>query len=265
MKYPMISLPSTLRIAENRIVTSSRHLGTKWIEDLASDLGDAEKWWGDGEKLDIAILDDARHDIKALLLGNEVTTLDRDQIEGKAACRLYQALVDARVKTATLDDPGFWRYVALAHMWNLVVWRESGAFTATQSEEGNPEPKESFRRYVDGHRFHECVPVRMYLRVKALGGLEHGHLAWAVRGSTDLWRSHILRVKVGEYPALVRAVVRRQADAQTRLLTDPLRSFAKELNRTLTNLVPALLDEDAADELVGALWERQLAKVRSGS
>ena len=262
MKYPMISLSSTLRIAENRIVASSRRRGTLWVEDLASDLGDAEKWWGDGGKLDTDILDEARHDIEAMLLGDEVAILDRDQIEGKAACRLYQALIDARVETATLDDPGFWRYVALAHVWNLIVWRQPGAFAAAQSEEGDPKPKESFRPYLDGHNFRECLPVRMYLRVKALGGLEHEHLAWAVRGTTDLWRSHILRVKVGEHPALVRAVVRRQADADTRLLTDPLRSFAKELTRTLTNLVPVLLDDDAADKLVGALWERQLAHVR---
>ena len=69
-------------------------------------------------------------------------------------------------------------------------------------------------------------------------------------------------MKAGEHPPLVRAVVRRQANAATRLLTDPLRAFAKELRRTLTNLVPALLTDEAADELVGALWERQRAQVR---
>lgn len=63
----------------------------------------------------------------------------------------------------------------------------------------------------------------------------------------------------------MRAVVRRQADPQTRLLTDPLRAFAKELNRTLTNLVPALLDDDAADRLVGELWQRQLVPVRNST
>ena len=258
----MISFLATLRIAENRIVVGSRQGGSSWIEDLGNDLGDAVKWWGEGDGLDTDILDEARLDIEALLRGDEIVVLDRDQIEGKAACRLYRALMDAQVETVTLDDPGFWRYVALAHVWNLVTWREPAAFAIAHSEDGTLEPKESFRRYVDGHNSRECLPARMYLRVNALGGLEHEQLAWAVRGSTDFWRSHILRVKVGEHPPLVRAVVRRQADAATRLPTDPLRAFAKELNRTLTNLVPALLTDEAADELVGALWERQRAQAR---
>ena len=262
VKYPMISLLATLRIAENRIVAASRHGGSAWVEDLGIDLGDAVKWWGEGDSLDTEILDEARLDVEALLRGDETAVLDRDQIEGKAACRLYQALIDAQVETVTLDDPGFWRYVALAHVWNLVTWRQPAAFAVDHPEDGALEPKESFKKYVDGHNSRECLPTRMYLRVNALGGLDHAQLAWAVRGSTDFWRSHILRVKAGEHPPLVRAVVRRQADAATRLLTDPLRAFAKELNRTLTNLVPALLTDEAADELVGALWERQRAQVR---
>lgn len=258
----MISLLATLRIAENRIIAGSPHGDSTWVEDLGADLGDAVKWWGEGDELDTEILDEARVGIEALLRGDEIAVLDRDQIEGKAACWLYQALIDARVETVTLDDPGFWRYVALAHVWNLVTWREPAAFAVDNSEDDGVKPKESFRRYVDGHNSRECLPARMYLRVDALGGLEHAQLAWAVRGSTDFWRSHILRVKAGEYPPLVRAVVRRQADTATRLPTDLLRAFAKELNRTLTNLVPALLTDGAADELVDALWDRQRARAR---
>ena len=106
MKYPMISLLATLRIAESRIIAGSRHGGSTWIEDLGADLGDAVKWWGEGDELDIEILDEARVDIEALLRGDEIAVLDRDQIEGKAACRLYQALSDVRVETVTARRSG---------------------------------------------------------------------------------------------------------------------------------------------------------------
>ena len=264
MKHPMIVRSAALRIAEARIIASSRpnHLR---IEDLCSDLADVVKWWGEGEDLDIAPLEHAQAQIGELLDREDTEDLDPDQIEGKAACVLFRAINDAGADPVALDDPGFWRYVCLAHIWNLAAWRQPSAFAGKRSAEGAPEAKASLKSYVDGHRPHECVPVRMYLRLRALGGLEHGNLAWAVREGTDFWRSHILRVKVGEHPPIVRAMVRRQANDETRLLTDDVRELAKDLNRTLTNLVPALLDEDAAEDLVGELWESRLVEARAES
>lgn len=258
MKHPMIVRSAALRIAEDRIVAGLSSVASGMIDDLSHDLADAVRWWGEDPRVEVSPLEEAQHKVEELLTSGSAADLDRDQIEGKAACLLYRALEDAGVETPALDDPGFWRYVCLAHFWNFVTWREPRAFTARRSDEGSQEAGENFKKYVDGHNSRECVPTRMYLRIEALGGLEHAHLAWAVRGGTDLWRSHILRVKAGEHPSLVRAVVRRQADTSMRLMTDDLRAFAKELNRTLTNLVPALLDDDAADQLVGELWERQL-------
>ena len=175
-------------------------------------------------------------------------------MEGKAACVLYEAIETCGMDITALDDPGFWCYLSLAHLWNFIVWREETAF----SDDGIAMQR--YRPYMDGRLSHECVPSRMYLRVKALGGLEHQDLAWAVRGGTDMWRSHILRVKSGEHPQVVRAVVRRQAKKESRLFTKHLREFAKELTRSFVNIVPALLDDDAADALVGDLWDRQLGK-----
>ena len=178
---------------------------------------------------------------------------------------LFQAITDSGAEPAALDDPGFWRYVCLAHVWNFAAWRQPAAFAGKRSAEGVPETPTSLKSYVDGNRPHECVPVRMYLRVRALGGLEHAEFASAVPEGTDFWRSHILRVKVGEHPPIVRAMVRRQANDETRLLTDDLRELAKDLNRTLTNVVPALLDEDAAEDLVGELWDSRLDQARAES
>ena len=266
MKHPMIVRSAALRIAQARIIASSRpdHLR---IHDLSSDLADVVKLWGEGDDLDVAPLEDAQAQIEELLDRDEIHDLDPDQIEGKAACVLFRAITDAGTDPTALDDPGFWRYVCLAHIWNFAAWRQPTAFAGKRSAEGVPETPASLKSYVDGNRPHECVPVRMYLRVRALGGLEYADLASAVREGTDFWRSHILRVKVGEHPPIVRAMVRRQENDETRLLTDDLRELAKDLNRTLTNVVPALLDEDAAEDLVGELWESRLdrARVESGT
>lgn len=253
----MISRQAALRIAQARIAAYPQ-TGDKRIRDLSGDLTNFVKWWGEGDDLDVSFLEDAQFQIEELLNRKDLQNLDVDQFEGKAACMLFRSITDAGTDPATLDDPGFWRYVCLAHIWNFAAWRQPTAFDAAKSADGASGIPANLKSYVDGNKPHECVPVRMYLRVKALGGLEHEDLAWAVREGTDFWRSHILRVKVGEHPPIVRAMVRRQANDETRLLTDDLRELAKYLNRTLTNLVPALLDEEAAEELVALPWDNRL-------
>ena len=257
MKHPMIVRSAALRIAQARIANAAQsdHLR---IDDLGSDLADVVKFWGEGDDLDVSPLEDAQAQIEELLDSEEAQCFDPDQKEGKAACVLFGAITDAGADPAALDDPGFWRYVCLAHVWNFAAWRQPTAFSGRRSAEGVPGTPASLKSYVDGSRPHDCVPARMYFRVKAVGGLEHADLAWAVREGTDFWRSHILRVKVGEHPPIVRAMVRRQSNDKTRLLTDDLRKLAKDLNRTLTNVVPALLNEDAAEELVDEFWEIRL-------
>lgn len=264
MKHPMIVRSAALRIAQARIIDSTRPDHSR-VYDLSSDLAEVVNLWGEGDDLDITPLEVAQSQIEELLDRDDMQDLDADQIEGKAACALFGAMTDSGADPAALDDPGFWRYVCLAHVWNFAVWRQPTAFAGSRSTEGSPGTPTSLKSYIDGNRPHECVPVRMFLRVRALGGLEHAELASAVRDGTDFWRSHILRVKVGEHPPIVRAMVRRQANDETRLLTDDLRELAKDLNRTLTNVVPALLDEDSAEDLVGELWDGRLSQARAES
>ena len=227
------------------------------IDDLDSDTRPACKEVGEGQAVDMTALEAARATIEGLL-PSDGTRHDVDRTEGRASVVLYRAVSDSGADVTALDDPGFWRYVSLAHLWNFAVWREP-AFRPKQVSLDEPgPPKGTYEQYVDGRNFFNCVATRMYLRVKCLGGLDHGDLAWAVTKGTDFWRSHILRVKAGEHPAFVRAIVRRQADPATRLDTKPLREFAKQLNRSLVNVVPAMLNEDAADAMVEQLWARQL-------
>ena len=321
MKYPMLSLASALQIAQERKAARAASSEIRdaanikdatlwWVDDLMSDVHAKVKWWGEGTEMDDTFLEDARVDIEQLVYSMSFRAdahsggsggyakqyhLDSDQVEGKSALYLYQAIEHAGVTAVALDDPGFWRYVTLAYFWNFAIWREFRAFSASTASTDTDEDAAAgkgvgtdagvaagknvtadtdasgedsahanlaelsnrFTPYIDGVRYGDCVLLRMYLRVKSLGGLEHGHLAWSVKGGTDFWRSHILRVQVGQYPQIVRAMVRRQADTKTRLNATPLRAFARELNRALVNLVPDMLDDSEADLLVGEMWERQ--------
>ena len=165
---------------------------------------------------------------------------DRDRVEGRAAVLLYEAL--SRADVGALDDPGFWRYLSLAHFWDFIAWRESGAFQTGK-----------FERYVDGVDARECVLTRMYGRGAAVGGLDHLDVAESVTAATDFWRSHVLRVRTGTAPPVVRALVKMQST--DRLSTDELREFAKALNRMWANVVPAIYDDTDATALIRELRE----------
>ena len=84
--------------------------------------------------------------------------------------------------------------------------------------------------------------------VSLTAGLQHG---------SDFWRSHVLRVRTGTAPELTRALVEMQKDDDRRLATDPLRAYARRLNRVWTNVNLNLLDKDQASALIEELREPQ--------
>ena len=153
----MIVRSAALRIAQARTVASARP-DHRRIHDLSSDLVDVVKLWGEGDDLDVTPLKDAQVQIEGLMDREATQDSDPDQIEGKAACVLFGAITDAGTDPAALDDPGFWRYVCLAHIWNFAAWRQPTAFAGKRSAEGVPETPASLKSYVDGNRPHECVP-----------------------------------------------------------------------------------------------------------
>ncbi|MXZ30105.1 MAG: hypothetical protein F4078_06445 [Acidimicrobiia bacterium] len=258
MRYPFLDESATLRIARARIrARTASDVSARGLDDLEQDLQADLRRRGEGAEFDPLGLESARSDIERVIQAatHDMDGLDQDQIEGRAAVLLHRALSESSATVPMLDDPAFWRYVALAHLWNFAAWRESKAFSSAAGEEAEGLSPEKFKVYVDGKRFTECVPARMWLRVNMLGGRDE-HLASAVREGTDFWRSHILRVRLGEHPAIVRAMVRRQANEATRLATSPLRGLVKELTRTFNNLVPSVLEDEAADRLVAEIWDK---------
>ena len=168
-------------------------------------------------------------------LDDAATDAAREQREGEAAPLLHDAL--CAVDVEVLDDPGFWRYLSLDLFWDFIRWRETKAFT-----------RENYLKCVDGRSSTECVLTRMYLRAAAVGGLEFAEYASALPRAADFWRSHVVRVRTGTAPSLVRAFVEIQR--QHRLTTGPLREFAKDLNRTWSNIVLSIYHDDEAQALV---------------
>jgi hypothetical protein len=160
--------------------------------------------------------------------------LDDDQFEGEMARLLLSGLADYPIEI--LDDPSFWSYLAAGPLWFFVRWREDPRL----------RKREVYHEYIDGRVNHACVPLRMYLRASAVAGAE---LAAEIPKGTDFWRSHVIRVKTGSMPELARAIATQQRDA--RMTVDPLREYAKRINRRWSNQLIHLLDDDECSALAG--------------
>ena len=173
---------------------------------------------------------------------------DQDYVEGRASTKLYAALCPADPHAvgvpdiSVLDDPGFWRYLALRYFWNFIKWRQPEPFT-----NGN------HMNVLDNRNARDTVLTRMYLRIASVGGLEHAEYAERLTKSTDFWQSHVFNVRTASAPALVHAMVNRQET--DRLATKPLRRFAKRVNGTWTNVLLNFYDDKESTELVDELWQ----------
>ncbi len=238
MRYPTISLSATDDLVK---ALSAGH---------SPAIGPAVSWVGAGDDIDLAALDATIESMKAAwlrFLGSDDGGKP-EEFEGIVAGDLHLALRDLPVET--LDDPGFWRYVAVAKLWWFIEDREEG-----------PIARGNHMKYVDGLHPAECVPLRMFLRAQAIESGDDYSLASSMRQATDFWRSHIIRVRTGSAPPLARSFTRLQADKQ--MPTSPeLRPFARRVNRLWSNVVLDRLDEDEADELMNELYE---TRDRSGS
>jgi hypothetical protein len=204
-----------------------------------SDLSNHVAWIGDGQPMDISDLDAGveriREALERRLAASGTPELDDDQFEGAMGAELHQCV--AAFDVEVLDDPGFWRYLAAGPLWFFTKWRED-------PEKRKPE---TYHGYVDGTKNDTCVPLRMFLRAAAV--VEDGDysLASSVEKGTDFWRSHVIRVKTSSKPELARAVATEQTSH--RMTVDPLREYAKRINRRWSNEVLHVLDGDEARTL----------------
>jgi hypothetical protein len=166
-----------------------------------------------------------------------------DVLEGKISGRLHHEL--SKLSVQILDDPGFWRYLALKNFWNYILWRHSETF-----EEGNPA---KYGVYIDGTDAEEAIPVRLYIRGHiALDGGIYDLASSDTDADGDFWRSHITRVRTWIYPSLARALVKSH---KTKRMTNELREFAKRMTRRRASLVLTAYDDADAAALIRELRE----------
>lgn len=167
----------------------------------------------------------------------------KDGSEGRLSIPLYESL--RSLGPEVLTDPGFWRYLAVWEMFDFVQWRDGAncKLASFGAQSHNPT--------------WDCVPKRMFVRARIAEeakGDEAANLA-AVPG-TDLWRSHVLRVKTGNSPKLAAALV--EAYDRKEIRTSTVRDVAKRIKRLRSNLVFELLDEGQIDDIL----KKQIARAR---
>jgi hypothetical protein len=234
VRYPTISTDACVKLA-NEFLREGHRPVTEGEIDHA----------GKGPDLDVSGLESVAMSCATALenwQAEAAPPLDRDQLEGALAGLLHRAI--HTYPTLVLDDPGFWRFVALAHLWEVTYWREQGSFDSLDPAK--------YLRYIDAKAPAECVVTRMFLRARAVvRGDDDYSLAAGVPRGVDFWRSHVLRVGVSYAPPLARALAKEQATHH--MPTDDLRAYARRLNRSSTNLVLPLLDDDEAEALIERL------------
>jgi hypothetical protein len=197
-------------------------------------------WAGSGDDIDLSVLDAAIAPFRQRLVQIEVgeVKIDTEVFEGELAAVVHASL--CQVPAVVLDDRGFWRYLALSRFWWYIAWREAKPLAA-----GNGDT------YTDARLPVMAIPSRLFLRGQAVVKDGDYALTSTLPRSTDFWRSHVLRVRVGSSPALSRAFVGLQRDVGMK--TDDLRVYARKLNRSWSNVVLHLYDEDEARVLLDEL------------
>lgn len=232
MRYPTIAWSDCDEIAQKRIAGDDAPIDARWV--------------GEGEEVDLARIAEAATEINALRR-EPGADRDMDHVEGRASTKLYAALCPADPHASgvpdisVLDDPGFWRYLALRYFWDFIEWRQPKAFA-----------NNNHMRFLDARQSRDTVLTRMYLRVAAVGGLQHADLAEVLTKSADFWQSHVFQVRTASSSPLVRAMTDQHTT--DRLARDPLREFAKRVNGMWTNVLLNLYDDDESAELVVDLW-----------
>ncbi len=249
LNYPMLS-ESTLVELVNGAIAHGAPLPTDRVDESVV-------WSGEVDNDLVNALAEAASKCREELegIGTASAAAEGDAVEGRSAPHLLKAL--SGVAVPVLDDPGFWRYVSVRHYWPFIWWREGAFGRAAEFDrrraEGEPVGEKEVRPsnyldYVSGKKAAECVPLRMYLRARISRTGEDDSLCTAVPDGTDFWRSHIVRVRTGTAPELARSFVRLQAEQ--RMPTDELRSFARRLNRTWANVTLDIYDDPAECDLL---------------
>lgn len=231
MRYPTLAIGHVDALAAER------------LRGLEPSCDSVAVWRGDGETVSLddldAVLAAFRGELERAGTSPELTS-DKEPFEGELAVAAFAVLDQLPVEV--LDDPGFWRYLGMSRFWWFIAWREFESLSSG-----------TLSTYIDGRRNTESIPLRLYLRAKAVAGSADPHIAADLKKCADFWRSHVTRVRTGSAPHLAAAFAEMQRDSKLRLPTDELRQFARRLNRLWSNVQLAMYDEHEARAVIKEL------------
>jgi len=170
-------------------------------------------------------------------LSKEMAAADKktipDEVEGRFSVELFSALHNLPVEILT--DRDFWRYLSCSYFFDFIIWRDRrGDKLPAHASFGASSKSISF----------DCVPYRMFNRglLNYLMTGNHDDDSYSRIAGTDVWRSHILRVKTSFAPELVRSYIEK-LEAK-KLPTDLVRPLAKRIRRDRSNILFEVLDGD---------------------
>jgi hypothetical protein len=175
----------------------------------------------------------------------EARAKDADAIEGQLSVDFYRQLI--QLPPEVLNDLDFWRYVACAHLSGFIIWRDGSSAL--------PASRAGFGAGKSAAAFQDCVPYRMFRRgqiacLAKVPGMTPLQIA-KIPG-TDLWRSHVLRVRIGNAPTAA-ATFLLTADGYRKGGVSPTeisREAAKLVKRLRSNLLMDYLDSDECRDVI---------------
>jgi len=165
---------------------------------------------------------------------------------------LGSKIVHMRLRTLPphiLCDAGFWRWISLFHLYDIVQWRMDLGRKSTSPVNFGIGP------------LREGVIARMYLRAEVSFDSSADDPYWLSQlGDIDFFRSHIFRTNYGMIRPVARAMIRKLFDPNrgSKYSTKIVRELAKQVNRLAPIEALELLTDETADKFI----ERELAGVK---
>lgn len=218
MKYPVVS-PSEGREA----LVNYREGKTPVL---------AITWTGEGDNMSLA----AERAIKGKIIDIWKSSQAKRVSKSKqredfeiAACRPFRDFINT-LPVEVMMDPGYWTYLSMEYFLDIITWRHPG-----NSDLGNFG--------IIPTRLQESLLGRLYLRADLVQGTNLVEIE-----GQDLWRSHVLRVKIGNSPSMASAFLTSVSDLDLSLHV--FRDLAKRLTALRSNVCYEVIDDEAAKFIV---------------
>lgn len=203
------------------------------------------KWVGSGTRLSEEKILAAADEVRAVKNRYPERLASRDLKGGEFEVEAGEAFRKALdLPPEVFGDHGFWRYVALVYMYDIVIWRHPPSKEGEFTKEAN---------FGIGGKW-ENLAARIWYRFEVARDpkLEDPYSLCRL-GDQDLWRSHILRIRLGASRHVIRTLLKYQYpnfDSNTPRLpmtsnkSEGIRLFIKRLQRYHATTAFEVLTED---------------------